>query len=67
MIARLLRNLEFPVHKNTIIRFTLDQNSDSIASSEATEILSLLQQIQEKEYKNVAQIIEALDLVRKTS
>ncbi len=64
VIAQLLKNLNFPAHKNTIIQFTLDQDSESIDSSQVEEMLSLLQQIQEKEYKNVAEIIETLDLVR---
>ncbi len=64
VIAQLLKNLNFPAHKNAIIQFTLDQDSESIDSSQVEEMLSLLQQIQEKEYKNVAEIIETLDLVR---
>lgn len=64
VIAQLLQNLDFPAHKNTIIQFTLDQDSESIDSSQIRKMLSLLQQIQEKHYKNVGDIIPALDLVR---
>ncbi len=63
-IAQVLKDLEFPAHKNIIIQFALDQQSESVDSSQIREMLSLLQQIQEKEYKNVAEIVEALDLVR---
>lgn len=67
LIAQLLKNLDFPAHKNRIIQFTLDQDSESIDSSQIREMLSLLQQIQEKHYKNVSDIIQALDLVREVT
>ena len=63
VIAQFLKNLEFPAHKNTIIQFILDKDSED--SSQIREMLSLLQQIQEKYYKNVSDIIDALDLVRR--
>jgi type 1 glutamine amidotransferase len=62
VIAQLLKNLDFPAHKNTIIQFILDKDSED--SSQIREMLSLFQQIQEKYYKNVNDIIDALDLVR---
>jgi hypothetical protein len=65
VIAQFLKNLEFPAHKNTIIQFILDK--DSKDSSQIREMLSLLQQIQEKYYKNVSEIIDALDLVRRAT
>lgn len=61
-IAQFLKNLDFPVHKNTIVQFILNKNSED--SSQITELLSLLQQIQERYYENVNDIIDALDLVR---
>jgi hypothetical protein len=64
VIAQFLKNLDFPAHKNTVIQFILDIDSESIDSSQISEMLSLLQQIQEKSYKNVSDIIDALDLVR---
>jgi hypothetical protein len=67
VIAQFLKNLEFPAHKNTIIQFTLDKDSESIDSSQIREMLSLLQQIQEKYYKNVSDIIDALDLVSRAT
>ncbi len=62
VLAQFLKNLDFPAHKNTIIKFTLDKDSED--SSQIREMLSLLQQIQEKYYKNVSDIIDALDFVR---
>ena len=62
VIAQFLKNLDFPAHKNTIIQFILDKDSED--SSQIREMLSLLQQIQERYYKNVNDIIDALDLVR---
>jgi len=67
VIAQLLKNLDFPAHKNTIIQFAIDQDSESIDSSQIREMLSLLQQLQEKYYKNVSDIIQALDLVREAT
>jgi hypothetical protein len=67
VIAQLLKDFDFPAHKNTIIQFTLDKESESIDSSQIREMLSLLQQIQEKYYKNVSNIIDALDLVRRAT
>ena len=65
VIAQFLKNLEFPAHKNTIIQFILDKDSED--SSQIREMLSLLQQIQEKYYKNVSEIIDTLDLVRRAT
>ena len=62
VIAQFLKNLDFPAHKNTIVQFILHKDSED--SSQITELLSLLQQIQERYYKNVNDIIDALDLVR---
>jgi actin-related protein len=67
VIAQFLKNLDFPAHKNTIIQFMLDKEPESIDSSQTREMLSLLQQIQEKYYKNVSEIIDALDLVRRVT
>jgi hypothetical protein len=64
VIAQLLKDFDFPAHKNTIIQYILDQESESINSR---EVLSLLQQIQEKYYKNVSDIMQSLDLVRKAT
>jgi hypothetical protein len=64
VIAQLLKDFDFPAHKNTIIQYILDQESESINSR---EVLSLLQQIQEKYYKNVNDIMQSLDLVRKAT
>jgi hypothetical protein len=47
-IAQLLKDFDFPAHKNTIIQFTLNKESESIDSSQIMEMLSLLQHIQEK-------------------
>ena len=65
VIAQLLKNLDFPVHKNTIVEFILHKDSED--SSQITELLSLLQQIQERYYKNVNDVIAALDLVREAT
>jgi ubiquitin C-terminal hydrolase len=64
VISQLLKDFDFPAHKNTFIQYLLDQQSESINSSQSREVLSLLQQIQEKYYKNVSDIIQSLDLVR---
>ncbi|MFL6455438.1 MAG: DUF2795 domain-containing protein, partial [Nitrososphaeraceae archaeon] len=60
-IARVLRDLEFPADKEKIISFLQQQQSKN---PQSREILSILQQIEEKrEYNNIADITKAASLV----
>jgi hypothetical protein len=60
-IAQVLKDLEFPADKEKIIKFLEQQQSKN---PQSREILSILQQIEEKrEYNNIADITKAARLV----
>ena len=60
-IAQVLKDLEFPAEKEKIINFLVQQQSKDLQSR---EILSILQQIEEKkQYNNIADITKAAGLV----
>src|SRR5919197_3938349 len=60
-IAQVLKDLEFPADKKKVMEFLEQQQSKN---PQSREILSVLQQIEEKkEYKNVADITKAAGLV----
>ncbi|HEX9319956.1 MAG TPA: DUF2795 domain-containing protein [Nitrososphaeraceae archaeon] len=64
-LALLLKDLKFPANKEKIIAFLLEARS--LPRTRITEALSLVQQIEEKMYKNVAEVVYAIDLVRDIS
>jgi hypothetical protein len=59
-IARVLKDLDFPTDKPKIIQHTELKRT---TMPESNEVLSVLQQIEEKEYKNVAEVTKAAGLV----
>jgi hypothetical protein len=60
-IAQVLKDLEFPADKEKIIKFLQKQQSKN---PQSREILSILQQIEEKrDYNNIADITKAARLV----
>ena len=61
-IAQVLKDLEFPADKVKIINFVLQQQTKD---PQSREILSVLQQIEEKrQYNNIADITKAAGLVQ---
>jgi hypothetical protein len=62
-IAGLLKDTKFPANKPEIIQFILKSRSRSVSRTEATDILSLIQQVQERKYKSVADLIDAVGLL----
>jgi hypothetical protein len=61
-IAQVLKDLEFPTDKEKIINFLLQQQTKD---PQSREILSILQQIEEKkQYNNIADITKAAGLVQ---
>src|ERR671931_445368 len=61
-IALVLKDLEFPADKEKIINFILQQQTKD---PQSREILSILQQIEEKkQYNNIADITKAVGLVQ---
>ena len=67
IIAQLLKELRFPAKKEKIIQFILENKSSSVSRVQTVDILSLMQQIQEKKYKTVAELTEAVDLLQDIS
>ena len=59
-VARILKDLHFPANKEDIIEYTEQKRS---TMPESNEILSVLQQIEEKVYNNVAEITKAAGLI----
>ena len=65
-IGQILKDMDFPADKNRIISFTRQQQ-DSAASNkniaDREDILSALQNLEEREYKNVSDVTTALGMV----
>ena len=59
-IGRTLKSLEFPANKDKILQYLQQKQS---TNPESNEVLSILQQIEEREYSNVAEITKATGLV----
>jgi hypothetical protein len=64
ILAQLLKDLHFPANKEKILQFILENKSTSITRSQNTDILSLVQGVQEKEYKSVADLARVIDLLQ---
>jgi uncharacterized protein DUF2795 len=63
-IAQVLKDLEFPADKEKIINFILQQQTKD---PQSREILSVIQQIEEKrQYNNIADITKASGLVQQS-
>lgn len=58
-IGQILKDMDFPADKNRIISFARQQQS-SVAGE---DILSALQNLEEREYKNVSDVTTALGIV----
>jgi hypothetical protein len=65
-IGQVLKDMDFPADKNRILSFARQQQSSG-ASNKNTEnmeeILSALQKLEEREYKNVSDVTTALGMV----
>lgn len=65
-IGQILKDMDFPADKNRIISFARQQQ-DSAASNkniaDREDILSALQNLEEREYKNVSDVTIALGMV----
>jgi hypothetical protein len=59
-IGQVLKDLEFPADKHKIIKYIQQKQS---TMPESNEILSVLQQIEERDYVNVADVTKAAGLV----
>ncbi len=65
-IGQILKDMDFPANKDRIISFARQQQ-DSAASNkniaDREDILSALQNLEEREYKNVSDVTTALGMV----
>jgi uncharacterized protein DUF2795 len=65
-IGQILKDMDFPADKNRIISFARQQQSsgaDNRNIENREEVLSALQNLEEREYKNVTDVTTALGMV----
>jgi hypothetical protein len=58
-LGQALKDVNFPADKNTITRFVEQSNKP-----ERDEILSVIQKLDDRQYKNVSEVTEAVGLTR---
>jgi Protein of unknown function (DUF2795) len=66
-LGQILKDMDFPADKNKIIAFAKQQQQTSGAGNKNVEdkedVLSALQKLEDREYKNVSDVTTALGLV----
>ena len=65
-VGQILKDMDFPADKNKIISFARQQSSAAADNKEIEhreEIFSALQNLEEREYKNVSEVTTALGMV----
>jgi hypothetical protein len=64
-VGQILKDMDFPADKNKIISFARQQSAvaDSKEIQNREEIFSALQNLKEREYKNVSDVTTALGMV----
>ena len=65
-IGQILKDMDFPADKNRILSFARQQQSSGASNKNIEnmeEILSTLQKLEEREYKNVSDVTTALGMV----
>jgi hypothetical protein len=64
-LGQILKNMDFPADKNKIIAFAKLQTSagDNNTAENKEDVLSALQNLEDREYKNVSDVSTALGLV----
>ncbi|HEY6757573.1 MAG TPA: DUF2795 domain-containing protein [Nitrososphaera sp.] len=65
-VGRILKDMDFPADKNKIISFARQQRGSTADNKEIEnreDILSALQNLEEREYKNVSDVTTALGMV----
>lgn len=67
LMAQLLKDMQFPAKKTEIINYIIQNRSSTVSRTRATDALSLIQQVQEKEYKTVAELTDAAGLLKDVS
>jgi uncharacterized protein DUF2795 len=67
IVAQVLKDLKFPAKKEQVVRFIRNNKSDLRSTPDVRDVLALLQQIKEKEYTSVADLVDAIGLLRDVS
>jgi hypothetical protein len=62
-IGQILKDMDFPAGKNRIISFARQQQSSGVDNKNREDILSALQSLEEREYKNVSDVTTSLGMV----
>ncbi len=62
-IGQILKDMEFPADKNKIVQYVQQRQSASADNHENKEILSKLQNMEDKQYQNVSEVTKAAGLV----
>src|ERR671916_963696 len=62
-IGQILKDMDFPADKNKIISFARQLQSSAHGNKNKQDILSALQNLEEREYKNVSDVTTALGMV----
>ena len=62
-IGQILKDMDFPADKNRIISFARQQQGSGGDNKDREDVLSALQNLDEREYKNVSDVTTALGMV----
>jgi Protein of unknown function (DUF2795) len=62
-IGQILKDMDFPADKNKIVSFARQQQGSGENSRNKQDILSALQNLEDREYKNVSDVTTALGMV----
>ena len=62
-IGQILKDMDFPADKNRIVSFARQQQSSAADSKNREDILSALERLEERQYKNVSDVTTALGMV----
>jgi hypothetical protein len=62
-IGQILKDMDFPADKNRIISFAQQQQQQQQSSVTKEDVLSALQNLEDREYKNVSDVTTALGMV----
>lgn len=62
-IGQILKDMDFPADKNRIISFARQQQQQQQSSVAKEDVLSALQNLEDREYKNVSDVTTALGMV----
>jgi Protein of unknown function (DUF2795) len=62
-IGQILKDMDFPADKNRIVSFARQQQGSGEINTNKQDILSALQNLEDREYKNVSDVTTALGMV----